>query len=322
MTWSTEIVESIEQVDPREWDQLVKEHSFASQRWLKVTEAVLLNHHPRYVLLRRDGQLQAGAVCYLQNQFQSQVLQTGLGWFIGRFPGLRCAVPISYDPGLFFCDENLATELLPELLKSIQTLIKRDRISFHTIDHLLSANSDWAFLQTNGYHRIGHLAEIYLDLPWASFEEYLKQLSSKKRKEYVRISRRLEREGILLELADLQTEDAGVLRELVNNVFKHHNEPNVYIDELFLKASHMMGDDFKLIVAHQNGKTIGCIAMLRGGNEWICKWMGLNYEQTLDSGTYYGLLAECVRHSIQAGGSRLRMGATSYQTKQHFGVTV
>jgi len=48
----------------------------------------------------------------------------------------------------------------------------------------------------------------------------------------------------------------------------------------------------------------------------------LNYEQTLDSGTYYGLLAECVRHSIQAGGSRLRMGATSYQTKQHFGVTV
>jgi predicted N-acyltransferase len=322
MSWTTEIIESIIQVDPDEWNELVKDRPFASQRWLRVTEAVLLVHQPRYVLLRCNGNLQAAAVCSIQSWFQSRLLQSTLGWFISRYPGLRCGVPISYDPGLFFHNQELAGDLLPKLLQGIQTLIRRERVSFHTIDHILPVALSWEFLQAHGYHRIEHLAEVYLDIQWTSFEEYFKHLSSKKRKEYVRIQRRLGREGITFDVVDLLVEDEIVLQRLVNNVFQRHQEPTLYPDGLFSKANALMGEDFKLIIARQNGESLGCIAMLRSGSEWLVKWPGLNYERTLDTGTYYGLLAECIRQTIQTGGTRLRMGATAYQTKQHFGVTV
>jgi predicted N-acyltransferase len=322
MTWTTEIIASIERVDPGEWDRFVGDRPFASRRWLQVTEAALTGHRPRYVLLREAGQLQACVVGCLQWRFQSRMLQSTLGGYIRRSPGLRCGVPISYNSGLFYRDPGRAQELFPRLLQGIQDLVRQERISFHTIDHLPPAAPAWEYLQAQGYHRIEHFPEIYLDTQWASFEEYLRRLPQKKRSEYRRVQGHLERAGITLQVVDRSSENEARLQQLVNNVFQRHGEPGVYQDNLFRVAGTLMGDDFKLIAAHQDGKTIGCAALLRSGNERIIKWMGLDYEQTLNTGAYYGLLAECVRQTIQSGGGRLRMGATSYQTKQHFGVTV
>ena len=62
MTWTTEIIESISQVNPGEWNHLVQNRPFANWQWLQLTETVLSNHQPRYVLLRQDGDLRrAGA---------------------------------------------------------------------------------------------------------------------------------------------------------------------------------------------------------------------------------------------------------------------
>lgn len=322
MAWSTQILGSITQVDPQEWECLAQGQPFAERRWLEMTEAVLVNHQPRYLLLRQDGKLQAGMACALQSHFQSPMLQSLLGAYICRFPGLRCGVPISYDPSLFFCDSTQSAALLPELIKGLQALLRQERVSFYTIDHLAEEGADWAFLRSRGYHRIDHLAEVYLDIQWASFEEYRASLPKKKRAEYMRIKNRLEREGITLEVADLEQEDKGLLERLVNNVFQRHKEPSMYHGDLFARARNLLGEDFTLIVARQGGQMIGCIALMRSGSDWVVKWPGLDYERVLNTGTYYGLLAACVRQVIEAGGRRLRMGATAYQTKQHFGVTV
>jgi predicted N-acyltransferase len=271
MAWTTEILESIHQVDPEEWDRLVQGRPFANWRWLEMTEAVLVNHQPRYLLLRQDEKLQAGIVCALQRHFQSPLLQSTLGWYIRRFPGLRCGVPISYDPSLFFCDQEQSGVLLPALMQGLQSLIRRERVSFYTIDHLAEGDAAWAFLRSQGYHRIEHLAEIYLDIHWTSFESYLTSLPHKKRSEYVRINGHLEREGITLEAADLRTEDKNVLERLVNNVFQRHKEPTMYQRDLFQRANDLLGEDFKLIVARQNGESIGCMTLLRSGNEWLAK---------------------------------------------------
>jgi len=322
MTWTTEIIEGINQVEPDEWNRLIKNRPFATWHWLQITEVVLANHQPRYVLLRHNGNLQAAAVCSIQNRFQSRMLQSTLGWLPYRFPILRCGVPISYDMGLFFSDQQPVEQLLSQLLDGLQILLRTERVSFHSFDYLSPEDPVWFSLKAQGYHRVDHLTETNLDIQWTSFEEYLSRLAKKRRKEYVRIRGRLEREGITIEVADLLMENKTVLQRLVNNVFQHHGEPTLYRDNLFSKAHALMGEDFKLVVAHQNGERIGCIALLRSGNEWSVKWPGLNYELTLDTGTYYGLLAECVHQTIQAGGTRLRMGATAYQTKQHFGIAV
>ena len=319
MAWTTEIIESIHQIDPDEWDCLVNARPFATWRWLQLTEAVLRNHQPRYVLLRQEGVLRGAVVAVLQTQFQNPRFQTTMGGIIQRFPGLRCGIPLSGDPGLFVANQYSLVELAPILMQGLETLIQKEHVSFHTIDHIWPTMPLWEFLQARRYHRIEHLAEIYLDIQWASFDDYINSFTSKKRKEYGRVNRRLEEKGITFSLADPLTEDSQTLQTLVNNVFQRHHEPSQYVDDLFLKAATIMGEDFKFIVARQDGRLICCVAMLRSGNEWLVKWVGLDYASTLNTGTYYQLVAECVRQAIQSGGQRLRLGATAYQTKRHFG---
>lgn len=318
MATTTEIFESVDSLDRSEWDRLVEGHPFAEWRWLQVTEKVLLGHQPRYVLVRQAGELVAGAVCSLQDRFQSRLLQATLGWLPRRLPVLRCGVPISYNPGLFLSREKDASALWPALLGGIQQLLRRENASFHTFDYLSPQDLAWAFLQGNGYHRIQHLTETNLDICWASMEEYVSKLPKKKRSEYVRVHGHLERQGISIAETDPHSEDKTVLYQLVVNVFRRHGEPVLYDEDLFLRVVALLGDDFKLVVARQNGEILGCVALVRSGNEWMAKWAGLNYERTLNTGTYYGLLAECVRQAIHTGGKRLRLGATAYQTKQHF----
>lgn len=316
MTWTTEIIESINQINPDEWDHLVQNRPFTNWHWLQLTETVLVNHQPRYVLLRQDGTLQAAIVSALQTRFQNPLFQATLGWVIRRFPGLRCSLPLSCDSGILLNDQVSLAEMFPRLMQGLQDLIQQEHVSFYTIDHIWPTMPLWQYLQSRGLHRIEHLSEIYLDTPWPSFEAYLKSLTSKKRGQYRRVGRRLEEQDITLAVADPLTEDIQTLQTLVNNVFQRHREPNLYVDDLFAKASKLMGDDFKLIVARKEGQLIGCLAMLRSGNEWIGKWVGLDYELTWNTRTYYGLSAECVRQTIQAGGQRLRMGTTGYETKR------
>ena len=59
----------IEQVEPAEWNQLRGTRAFVDHRWLRFTEAAMVEHHPRYVLLRRDGLLVAAAVCAVDRRF-------------------------------------------------------------------------------------------------------------------------------------------------------------------------------------------------------------------------------------------------------------
>jgi predicted N-acyltransferase len=198
MTTTTEIFETIDSLDPAEWDGLVKGHPFANRRWLQVTESVLVGHQPRYVLLRRDGHLRAGAVCSIHNRFESRALQSVLGWLPQRFPVLRCGVPISYDRGLFFSDQEQAGKLLPELLNSVQTLLRQEKASFHSFDYLSPADPAWLFLRAQGYHKVDHLTEANLDIQWTSFEDYVRNLPRKKRSEYVRMRGHIEREGITI----------------------------------------------------------------------------------------------------------------------------
>src|SRR5829696_2408081 len=94
------VVDTIARVDPAEWDDLAAGRPFADHRWLRLTEALLVEHEPRYVLLRRDGRLAAAAVCALGRRLQSPTLRRRAGWLLRLVPYLRCEIPIAFDDGL------------------------------------------------------------------------------------------------------------------------------------------------------------------------------------------------------------------------------
>ena len=62
--------------------------------------------------------------------------------------------------------------------------------------------------------------------------------------------------------------------------------------------------------------------LIRNQDELIAKWLGLNYERTLNTATYFASLRASVELAITLGVHRLRLGATAYSTKKQFGVSM
>jgi predicted N-acyltransferase len=315
-----DVVYSIEQVDQDEWDELCGARPFADHRWLRLTEAVVIDHSPRYILLRQDGRLVAGAVCSLRRRFENELLQRNAGWFLRRYPCLRCAIPVALDPGLVLrsgCDHD---GLVSDLLVAIGELAAREHASFGRVDYLPSDDPAWGALDARGYQRLSMWAETSLEICWPSFQDYLIQLPSRKRKQIMRMQRRAEQEGIVVERLQPSTTTAPRLAHLVGNVLERHHEHERHVPDLFVKAEAILGDDLVVLAACQENQIIGCAALLRSGDEVTAKWLGLDYSRTRDTGTYHRLLVECVAQAIDLGARRLRTGATAYETKQHFGV--
>lgn len=315
-----EVLESIEEIDRGEWDELCGDRPFADYRWLRLTERVLVAHKPRYVLLRRQGRLEAGAVCALIHHFESQARQRRAGALLQRFPCLRCAVPIALDPGLVLRPGCDAAQIIPAALAAVERVAARERASFWRFDYLSQHESAWPALQRRGYHRLPMWTETSLDLAGTSFETYLTGLPSRKRHQITRILRQAERDGITMETLHPSDDEAPLLRRLVGHVLARHGAHEAYAPDLFPRAAALLGNDFVLIVARRAGRIAGCAALLRDRGEVTAKWLGLDYTHTLGTATYQRLLVECVAQAAALGARRLRTGATAYETKRHLGV--
>ncbi|MBN2006517.1 MAG: GNAT family N-acetyltransferase [Anaerolineae bacterium] len=295
---------------------MCQHHVFAEHRWQRLAEAIINDYESRYVLLRQDGKLCAAAVCSIERHFYSRLLETMAGPLLRVFPCMRCVLPLAANSGIIVHPDY--TQCLPVLLDAVHELARRERISFYTIDNLYDNDPTWAHLQDRGYHRMPMLEEIYLDIEWPTFDEYLATLPKKKRNEYRRTGRALEAQGIEMRVIHPTPENQPHLTQLVNNVFVHHNEPVTYREDFPLRAQDIMDGNMCFYGAYQGDDIIACAAFLRSGGAGSLKCMGLAYERTMDTGAYYQIVAEGIRQAIEWKVSRLYIGATAYQTKRHF----
>jgi len=313
-----EIVDSIERVEPEAWDDLAAGRPFADHRWLRLTEALLLDHEPRYVLLRQGGRLAAAGVCALGRRLQNPALQRRAGWLLRIVPFLRCEIPIALEPGLLLRRGDDPTPLLA----AIERLADRERAAFTRLDHLSPRADAWPGLSRAGYRPIPMWTETRLALPWPSLDAYLASLSSRKRGELNRVRRRAEAEGLLVEPLRPTDDTDARLRGLVGQVLDRHAALESYAPDMFTRARAVLGDDLRLLALRRGGRLVGCAALLRSGDELSAKWLGLDYAETRNTVAYARLLLGCVEAAIDLGAPSLRLGATAYETKRHFAVAL
>lgn len=317
--YTLEVVSSIDQIEPHEWDALCGDRPFVQHRWLRLTERVLRRYQPRYVLLRRAGTLDAGAICSVRDEFQNRFLRSTANWALHRFPCLRCGLPITFDSGLLVRPDADQAAAWPALLRALTSCAGREHASFVGIDHLVAAHAAWPLLEHAHYHRAQLLTETYLEIGWPSFETYLAVLPKKRRQRIRQIQRRAGQEGIAVQLEQPTAGSAALLRRLVSQVFQRHGEPDMYVADLFAQAAAILGDDFALAVARQHGEIVGCVGLIFSQGEIAAKWIGLDYARTLNTATYLAFNVALIDEAIKRGARRLRLGATSYETKQYFG---
>ena len=189
------ILSSIEQVEPAEWNVLCGTRAFVDHRWLRFTESALLEPQPRYVLLRRAGQLVAAAICGIERRFANPALQRRAGWALRHLPCVRCAVPIASECGLVFRPGVDEERLVPLLLGGVRRLALRERALFTTVGHVPLHSAIWQTLRANGCAQISQWQNTVLDIAWSSFDEYLAARPGDDRHEIRRMQRRSEREA-------------------------------------------------------------------------------------------------------------------------------
>ena len=143
-------VTTITDVAAGEWDELGAGRPFTGRRWLLLGESVLVNHTPRYLLLRQGDRLQAAAVCTLHRRFEHRGLQATVGWLVACLPTLRCGVPIVHTPGLLG-PPNHDARIQGALLAGLRGLAARERCSFVKVEHLAPDDSIWPLLRGQGY---------------------------------------------------------------------------------------------------------------------------------------------------------------------------
>ncbi len=316
------IVTSIDQVAPEEWNALCGARPFVDHRWLRFTESAVLDHQPRYVLLRRGGRLEAAAICAVEHRFANPALQRRAGWMLRRLPCIRCAVPIASECGLVFRSGADELRLAPHLLGGVRRLAKREGALFTTIGHVPLHGSPAGAVRAAGGTELSRWQNTTLDIEWSSFDEYLAARAGDDRHEIRRMRRRAEREGISVDTAPLAAQELAFLWRLIGNVHRRHQAEIAYGDDLLERALAILGEDVHLLVARQADETIGCVVLVRSQGDLLGKWLGLDYERTLNTATYFASLTATVDLAIKLGVSRLRLGATAYSTKQQFGVKI
>jgi hypothetical protein len=94
------------------------------------------------------------------------------------------------------------------------------------------------------------------------------------------------------------------------------------VPDLFSQAIKVLGEDFTLLVARQEGEITACLALLRSGDDLILKWPGLNYDRTLGTFTYHLIMTESIPKAIEMGVRRLQPGATTYPVKKLMGAVL
>jgi predicted N-acyltransferase len=315
-----QVLNTIEHVASVEWDELCAGRPFVDHRWLRFVERAQPTLQPRYVLLRRAGRLEGAAVCSIDRQFDNPTLQRRVGWLLRHTPCVRCSVPIASESGLVIRPGADEARLLPVLLSRIRRLAVSERALFTAVGHVLPGAPTWAALQAAGFAELSRWRGTSLSIGWSSFDDYLASRPGDDRREIARMRRRAEREHISVVHRRLLADELPQVWKLVQNVQQRHAARDVYAADVLGHAADVLGEDLHVLEARRSGERVGCAVMLRSGDELLAKWIGLDYERSWNTATYYMLIAESVARAIELGVRHLRLGATAYATKQQFGV--
>lgn len=306
--YSAEVLDTIASVDPDEWDGLCAPGDFTGHRWLRLAERVLAGHRPRYVLLRSRGRLVAAAVCTLRQRLQNPRLDSWFGRVLRGRPYLHVGVPMMARSGLLAAHTG-------ELHTELRALARRERAPFSIVDHLPAPYPVW-----DGCHAMPLAPETRLDLAYGSYGEYLDGLPRKRRQELRRMERRWLGEGIAVRPVTPAGRHSPHLDRLVGNVLRRHHGVHRFGPDLFPAAAAVLGDDLTVLAAYRHDVLVGCVALLRDGDDLAAKWIGRDYGLTGGTGVYYAMVAGCVRSAIASGVRRVHFGASAYETKKQFGV--
>ncbi|MDH6223818.1 MULTISPECIES: GNAT family N-acetyltransferase [Streptomyces] len=179
-----------------------------------------------------------------------------------------------------------------------------------------------ALLNERGYRRFPLSPRWALEGPWAGFDDYLKQITSKRRVSVRSERRRVRDAGITCRTVPLTRELARPLVELAEeNVTRHGGR--VDLDRYAEWVAALTGITDGRAEAHlaeRDGRIVGCVVSSTYAGRVYALFPGFDYEQIAGLPVYFELAYyHLVEHAAAHGFHAVEYGPAADEAKHHRG---
>ena len=206
---------------------------------------------------------------------------------------------------------------------SIEALSKHlSKQSWHP--HILLIKDYYAplALESKRYYPMGFLPNMVLDIPnhWNSFEDYLKDLTSKYR---VRVRRAFKKtaniEKRILSLEEIEYYKSRMY-ELYQEVEQGADFSLIRLpDQYFYSLKEVMKADADVLAYFLEGEMIGFCTILKNGPELEAHFLGLSQKENYEYQLYLNMLLDMIEQAITEGAERLVFARTATVIKSSVG---
>jgi predicted N-acyltransferase len=331
---ATSVVDSIDAVDRDSWNSIVPPHDIlnthAYQR--SIEKSGVNDFRYRYLLFHRKGRLIAhvsvGIFTFGLDVMLQDPLKSILARIKRRFPSfmritlIECGHPTALGTTVVVQEEKDMPAILALLDAEMGKLARREKTSLCAVRDI-SAKDQRAFqpLLNAGYRVTPNMANTFLRLPQASFQNYLEDLVAKRRHEIRQRIKVFQEQGCTIEKITDFSRYAGELLALWEQTFQHAKEyqREVLTREYFVNLSDSLGGRSFILLCRKGERPIGFTLLLDSGDSLISTYCGLDYEMNRSTFTYFVLFYRSIEEAIGMGKEWLELGITNYTPKVEVG---
>jgi predicted N-acyltransferase len=315
---SLEVVDALTAVPAGEWDSLAGGDPFLSHEFLSALHesgcaSTATGWTPRYILLRKNGALEAAMPLYLKAHSYGEYV-FDWAWAdayyrhgVEYYPKLLAAVPFTPVTGQRLLAAS--DEARDRLVSAALALARELRVSsFHC---LFATRGETQRMVAHGMMPRTTIQFHWANRGYASFDEFLQTFSHDKRKKVRQERRKVAEAGIrfkCLEGDDIRERDWAFFNRCYRQTYREHGSSPYLNLEFFSRIGRTMPRHTVMIVAERDGAAIASSLNLRGPGRLCGRyWGALQHHSALHFETcYYQGIDYCISRGIATfeGGSR------------------
>ncbi len=330
-----QVYEHISDVPDEAWDALSAQGSITLSRafWSVLEESRLNDFAYRHLLLSQsDGTPCAIVTCYSVTTdiaiFAPKPIRSLLNVIRKAWPGflqlkmLECGTPVTITSPPFVSQENWGS-VLPTILHQLQRMARQGgHVLMILRDFESNAQQMRGSLEKQGYHWIESLPNTYLDIRWATPEDYRESMRSYYRSKLQKHRKRAKESGVHYELVTCFAELAETLcrQWMVVHTNAKEFQREVLTPGFYRSLSENLGEHSKVLLFYRGQELVGHALLLMDGK--MLRWLYVGREVAINDSLYIDIAYTVIETAILLGAERLEMGLTTYAIKQDLGAMV
>lgn len=327
------IFRSIRDIEEEDWHSVFGNIPEGYGFYKTLEESGLEEFSFRYICIYHAGELAAIAPVF----YGDLDLNIAIGGFFGRIIHcLRKFIPRFFVMKTLFCGSPFGENgvigiqkeflgihdiILEKTLGAMHEICAQSRLPFIVFKDFLERDLDMLnSLTPKGFFKIESLPSVAMKLDFRTMEEYLKTLSSSKRKEFRRKLKKAAEGGIKVEVRDYIDD---VIDDIYALYLKTYESGKTKFEKLtkkfFINITKNMHPHVKFFLYYVDGKIIAFNLCLAYKDLLIDKFIGFDYDMSYKYNLYFISWHCNVEWCLKESISYYQVGQTDYAPKLALG---